>query len=116
MSISTREFVEKCKKLTSSASIVSRAAVLYWFRFRVPPREEVHGIITGTSFLNRTDATIPCTVPTLISPYIRRHRLKHRAVNLIRSAELEGTKNALVWGNASQFDRVPVLTGRSGAG
>ncbi len=25
-------------------------------------------IVTGTSFSNRTDATIPCTVPTLISP------------------------------------------------
>lgn len=67
LSISTSE---KCKKLTSNTSIISRAAVLYWFRFRVLPREEVHGIVTGTSFSNRTDATIPCTVPTLISPII----------------------------------------------
>ncbi len=67
LSIFTNEFVEKCKKLTSSASIVSRAALLYLFRFRVPPRKELHSIVTGASFSNRTDATISCAVPTLIS-------------------------------------------------
>lgn len=67
VSISTNKFVEKCKKPTSSASIISHAAVLYWFQFRVPPCKEVHNIVIDTLFSNCTNATIFCTIPTLIS-------------------------------------------------
>lgn len=50
--------------------LISRTAILYWFRYRISLCEKIHGIKIGTSFSNHTFPNIPCSVSTLISPIL----------------------------------------------
>lgn len=68
MSIFTSKSIEKYKKLIFNSSIILYLAVLYQFQFYKPFCKEVNNIVTNTSFSNSNNTTIPCIIPTLISP------------------------------------------------